>query len=186
MESPQTETQLPETKDNVVDLTKTQRKASTRDLKKMKQFEERIARTVNATPGMTRDQAIQKIQKEDYASLPVDKKMTRLEGIVGNFFQQIARDVRALRYNDSVIADAMDMNLRGMARCLELAGVTPEKQKEVLEQVQGEFERERNAQMKAQADRDELTAVQKGIEQQGETDPTDVPEPPDEATVFGG
>ena len=161
------------------------KKLSHKEAKQQRQFEEKIRRVINQNPNLTREQAVHKIMRDDYSSLPLEEKFKRLESVISGMFRDVAKDIRSLQFNDGIIANAMDLNMKSMTRCLELAGVSMEKQVAIMEVVQREFDASIKQEAKARADANEMATLS-NIEKQGETNPDDVPPPPDGATVFGG
>jgi hypothetical protein len=143
------------------------------------------------------------LQREEYDKLPLDQKVARLEAMVVRGFQGIANEMRNLQHNDFELADAMDVNFRGLGKVLAQLGVSPEDQQKIMEAARADIEKERadqaEAQRKAQAAAQAVTqaettlakavegvaekrAVEKEIDKPGESS-----EPPaGEATVFGG
>lgn len=92
------------------------------------------------------------LQQQDFESLPVDKRVNLMARNLNNLLGQVFRDIDALKHNDTVLADSMDLNFRAMAKCLEKAGVAPEDQKAIIEETQKELEAEIKARMEAEAE----------------------------------
>lgn len=162
------------------------------DIKRMQAREERRRRLLNN--GVPEDKVDAVMAAEDYQNLPVDKKLDRFERIVSQALQGLQRDIMALRHNDGVIADAMDINLKAMARALEKAGITKEAQNDIIREVEKELREEqkrqaeaevearRMASEKAEKERMEAEANAKpAIASEGEPEPV-----PEGATVFEG
>jgi hypothetical protein len=149
------ETQV-ETTPNVTPIDKP-RVPNAHDLKQQQKLEERLKRTMNQYK-INREQALQKIQEEDWNDLPPDKKIRRLEALLSNIVKQIGGDIMNLRSNDSEIADAMDVNLRAFSKMLEKLGITVEEQDKYLTEARAEIAAE-NAAKKAAAAQEEATGA---------------------------
>lgn len=174
--------------------TKFEQKTAKKKAEKQRQRAEALQKM-----GIPPDQIMQILAAEEYNSLPLDKKVARLEQMFSQGMSSMAQEMVNLRHNDGVLADALDVNFRAVARALVLAGVDLDKQKEILQQVSGEIEKERAeaeekrkqaeaAAQKAAAeahkkstDQTEATALQVTADKPGEA-----PSPPEEATTFGG
>lgn len=163
------------------------------DIKRMQAHEERRRRLINS--GVSPEKVDSVIAAEDYSNLSVEKKMERLEKVVSRALQGFQQDIMALRHNDGVIADAMDINLKALARGLQKAGVTLEQQNEIIKAVEVELreEQRQEAEARALASKAAAEAREKAtMEQEAATKPTvggDEAEPqdtPDGATVFEG
>lgn len=83
---------------------------------------------------------------EEFRRLPINEKVDRLiatvqnaERIYSDTIQGLANEMIALRQNQEEIADAFDINLRGLEKMLIGLGVTEETQKSVMESVTKEF-----------------------------------------------
>jgi hypothetical protein len=135
----------------LVDAPKVINKPSKIDQKRQKIFQDRMKRFMSK--GMTPEQAISAMQREDYDRLPPDQKIRRLESaLVGNF-QQVARDIGLLRQNQNDLADVMDVNFRAFEKMLIKLGVPSEDQKALLKEAEDEIRAERLAtQLQAKAD----------------------------------
>lgn len=176
--------------DNVRTLSEV-RKMSKIDMKRLQAYEERKRRLINK--GVAPDKVDGVIAAEDYANLPVEKKFERLESMVSQVLQGLQRDIMSLRHNDGVIADAMDINLRAVARSLEKAGVTKEQQGEIVKLVEAEIREEQKAQQAIRQKAQEAQTEKSRMEAEANAKPSIMdPEPalpteaPAEATVFGG
>lgn len=142
--------------------------------------------------GLSAEQAEETIARREYESAPIDQKVRRLEDIVARALQQLSQEMINLRANDQVLADAMDVNFRAVAKALTLAGIPLEKQGEIIKEVNEEVAREieqiaearrkvEEAAQKAEADKTEVAAVEQVADVAGVP-----PDAPAEATQFGG
>lgn len=156
------------------------RPPSKADLKRQQIFQERMQRLVGK--GLSPQQAVERIQREDYERLPPNEKIKRLEGaIVGNF-QAVARDVHMLRANETSLADIMDVNFRAFEKMLVKLGLPVEEQRKLLVEAEAEIKAEQAARQAQEA------AAQEQANQQAVQASIDVPGPqelPEGATVFG-
>ena len=118
-------------------------KVSKIDLKRQKIFQDRMKRFL--AKGLTVEQAVDAIQREDYDRLPPDAKIKKLEGaLIGNF-QQIARDITLLKQNEDSLADVMDVNFRAFGKMLSKLGLSVEDQQAIFKEAETEFKAEREA-----------------------------------------
>ncbi len=179
-----------ESADNVRTMSEA-RRITKADMKRMQAYEERKRRLINK--GVAPDKVDGVIAAEDYNALPVEKKFERLEKLTSQLFQGLQKDIMALRHNDGVIADAMDINLRAVARSLEKAGVTKEMQGQIIREVETELRAEQQKRMEEQQAARKAKSEKELMELEAgkkttllETEPAIPAEEPAEATVFGG
>ena len=173
----------PEQTSNVTPIDQPRRQPNANEMRQQKQFEERVRRTMNQFK-LTQEQAIKKIQEDDWNDMPLDKKVKRMEALLGNLARQVGGDINTLRSNDAEIADAMDINLRAFTLMLEKLGITIEEQNKFLAQ----------AKLEIQADQAAKAAAQEGATHQDEVSvekfknlsSPGTPTAPAEATEFGG
>lgn len=177
----------------------TPRKPSKIELKRQQQYMERRKRLINK--GVPEDQVDRAIVEEDYRNLPVEQKFERFASAMNGAVQSLAKDIMGLRHNDGVLADAMDLNFKAVARALVKAGVPLELQGEIIKQAEIELRAERQKQFeeqqaaaRAQAEARAQSSEQKvaaelakaeGKELTPEAPPPAEP-PPEGATTFGG
>lgn len=163
------------------------------DAKRQAIREERKKRLMNK--GVSEQRAEEMISNQDYDNLSDDKKIQRLENLFVQTFQGLQRDILALRHNDGLIADAMDINLKAMSKCLEKAGITKEQQGEIIKEVEAELREEQKRKMEAQAMAEKMASDQsekiRMEELSKEESKLSGSEPagsdiPSEASVFGG
>lgn len=154
-------------------------------LKKMEIYAQRRQRLINK--GVPEAQVDAVIAREDYERLPVAEKLKRLEHFVASALGQLGQEMGNLRHNDGVLADAMDVNFRSIAKALTKAGVSMDDQKKIVEEVQKEMEAE------AQARAEAAEKAQKEVEEKARASdtkqvdvPGEAPAAPAEATTFGG
>jgi hypothetical protein len=102
------------------------------------------------------------------------KKIDRLEKVVSASLQNIATDITSLQHNDTVLADAMDVNFTAIARILEKLGIPNQELNSVIEQVYAE----------KQPTEPELNEEE--VKAQIDEVCEDGAEIPEEATTFGG
>lgn len=185
---------LPPAPEEPVELKKDEpRKMSKIDEKRQRILMERLQRKMGS--GMSREQAIMAIQKEDFDALPLDKKFARLESVVANSLRGLSQEVMNLSQGHMAIADAFDINYRAIQKLFTKLGVTPEEQKAFIEESQKEVIEERKkiietrqAQMQAERDAAEkarMEAEAKPAEKQVAEPAPEGSEIPKEATVFG-
>lgn len=108
-----------------------------KERKKLREREDRKQELLRQ--GLSNEQIVRVEAEEAYNALPIDKKLRRLEFVIEQAVRQVGNDIQNLRHNDSVLADAMDINFRAVARGLMAAGVTLEKQKEIIEFIEAEI-----------------------------------------------
>lgn len=167
------------------------RKLSKIDIKRIQAREERRRRLINN--GVPADKVDAVMTAEDYKNLPVEQKLERFEKLMSQAMQGLQRDILALRHNDGVIADAMDINLKAMARGLTKAGVSLEQQNDIIREVEQELREEHAKQTAAQAEAHKLATEKaemdrmKSVEKERTTtDDSESAPVPDGATVFEG
>lgn len=155
--------------------------------------------------GVPEDEVERVLAQQEYQSLPVDKRLQRLEQMMAGGFSELleqyhkaiknteglAGDVQRLSENDRDIADVLDINFRAFSKALVSLGCSPEQQKGLMEEAQKEIDAElaeraaRKAEIeKFQIDRDAVHLVKEAVEAPS-TKPEETPLP-DGATVFGG
>lgn len=164
-----------------------EKKLSKREQKKYQQYQERRQRLIN--DGINEENVDAVIAQQDYTSLPTDKKIQRLEMILRQSFTQIGQDIESLRHNDLMIADAMDINMRSMSKCLTKVGVPLEEQKTIIEDVQREMAEAHRQLVEDRRKREEEAEAQKlhaVLSQEAKPEDAGSPVVPAEATVFGG
>ena len=128
--------------DNVRRLTKT-------EMKRMQALEERKRRLINN--GVDPNHVDQVIAREDYDNLPMDKKLARFEEIFLRSLQGLQKDIIALRHNDGLLADALDINIKVISRCLQKVGVDVATQNALISEVEKELAEEQRQRMAAQS-----------------------------------
>lgn len=173
-----------------------QQKANKIQEKRYRQHMERRQRLINS--GTPEDKVDQQMAQEDYAAMPPEKKIARLEQIIQGTFQQFAQELANLRHNDGVLADSMDLNFKAFSKMLIKLGLPLEEHREFMQQAQNEIAQERQAEMAAQqrAQDQRRADAEKRLAEQAlqaaeapKLSPTEVTEaskPPDGATEFGG
>lgn len=111
---------------------------------------ERLKRTMNLYK-ISEEQALKKMQEEDWNDLPVDKKIRRLENLLSNLMREVGNDINNLRSNDGEIATAMDINLRAFSLMLTgECGIKTETQDKYFEEARLEIAAEQRAKQAAQ------------------------------------
>jgi len=165
----------------------TPRKISKLELKRAQIYQERRQRLINR--GVPEEKVDATIAAEDYKELPIEEKFDRFEKLMMGALQGMQRDIMALRHNDGVVAEAMDINLQAMARCLEKAGVSREAQSDIIKAVDAEMREAHEKQVAAQAaamreqrEKQEKQTVEKEVDKPRSEDEAPTP---DGATVFG-
>lgn len=153
--------------------------------------------------GLSQSEAEEAMAKEDYERLPIEKKLERhtqfLQGGIRTLAKEIRKikegaeisvqiEIEKLQHNDVVLADAMDVNFKALAKLFTKLGISLEEQAAALKEAEAEVEADKAA---AQAAREaEEAAAQEQEEKQEASDGVDRPgtpaPPPDEATQFGG
>jgi hypothetical protein len=163
-----------------------QKKLSKLQIKKMQQYQERRRRLLNK--GVPEAQVDAVIAREDYEALPVGDKLKRLEGFIASALGQLGQEITALRENDQVLSEAMDVNFTAVARALVKLGVPLEEQRAIIDAVNAEIEeameKRKAAAKKAQDEANQKAAAQNLAAQAEEAG--EPPPPPEEATQFGG
>lgn len=179
------------------------KKPSKLDQKRQQIFVDRMKRHMGK--GLTQQQAMQAIQREDFEALPLDKKFSRLESIVSQSFQNLAQDVMGLNQSHMAIADAFDVNYRALQKMFIKIGLSQEEQAAFIKEAQSEVIEVRK---KQQADMElaqlnQRRAAQEAAEQKHveaemakpknavidvgtQAAPEEGASIPPEATVFGG
>ena len=127
------------------------------------------------------------LSRWEYENLPIDQKMTRIEGLVASGFNQIGKDMMALEHNDRQFSDAFDINHRAMSKMFEKLGLSKEDQAEFLQQSHAEVAEEHKQilergieEAKQKAD----SAEKKTIEDGANTKASEGSDIPEGATVF--
>lgn len=160
------------------------KKLSPAELKKQQQYIERCQRLINK--GVDPKNVDNIIAQEDYESLPTEKKFKRLEKLVMNFSRSIISDVNALRYNDNLLSNVYDENLRASEKLFAILGITNEQFLTALAQAREESaaaraeEDKKRAETAAAEEQKVQTTVAAEADQSGEPPP-----PPAEASSFG-
>jgi len=163
------------------------------DAKRQAIREEKKRRLMNK--GISEERAEEMVSMQEHDNVSDEKKITRLENLFIQTFQGLQRDILALRHNDGVIADAMDINLKAMSKSLEKAGVSKEQQGEIIKEVEMELREEQRKKLEAQEmarkmsedqlEKERMDALAK--EDKGlQTSEPEGSEIPTEASVFGG
>lgn len=155
----------------------------THEEKQARQHEEKRRRLINQ--GVPEDQVEARIAKEKYDNMSADKKIKLLEGMIINSFTQVAHDLSAIRHNEDLVIDSLDINSRVTSKLFQQLGIAPEiiqkMTEEAFEEVQEEKRKMQEQIAKAQ-ERAEDEDLMKKVDLSGE----DIPVPiPDGATVFG-
>ena len=138
------------------------------------------------------------MQLEDYERMPLAQKVKRLESLLAQSISQMGQDLLNLRHNQYAIADAYELNYRGMAKMLAKLGITPEEHKKFMDEANAEFLADQKAAMQkhleeskkaeaAAAEKTEVKAMNDEAKEAGKPGATAEPgELPEGATVFGG
>ena len=123
--------------ENVTELKKEEpRKPNKMDQKRQQIFVDRIKRHMGN--GLTQDQALQAVQREDYERMPVEKKLARLETMISQSFQRLGQEVMHLSQEHMAIGDAFDINYRSIQKMFIKLGLSAEDQKVLIEEAQKE------------------------------------------------
>ncbi len=158
------------------------------EIKRAEIYKERRARAINN--GVPEDKVEAHLAAEDYKNLPLDEKFEKFQSLTAQALIGLQQDIMNLQHNDTVIADAMDINLKAMARALEHAGIDKERQQSIMKEVEQEIQRDqqqmkvaREAARKVAREAQEKKTVESEVDK-GPADETPIPLP-DGATVFG-
>lgn len=178
------------TEGTVIDLpikeTAPKKKITRKELKKQQLYIERRNRLINT--GVSPAEVDNVMAKEDYASLPVEKKISRLEKMFVATVTELAKEMNGLKQNDNIICDAIEINFRAIGQALNKVGLAPEVQQEILKIAEQQVMAERQKQFEAK--QQEMAAAQNTQEQATVEQQVDVPGEaapvPEEATTFGG
>lgn len=173
------------------------KKPSKIDQKRQQIFMDRLKRHMGK--GLTQQQAVQAIQMEDYAAMPLDKKFANLERIVAQTFRNLSNDIMNLSQGHMAIGDAFDINYRAIQKVFIKLGISNEEQKVFIDEAQKEVieARKKDMEMRAEAGREVLQEKQAEAEADIKAELSKPPsalgteaaegaEIPKEATVFGG
>jgi hypothetical protein len=155
------------------------------DLKRARIWQERRQRKMNE--GVPEDMVDQVLAREDYDRLPVEEKLRRHESFVAGGIERLAQEMTNLHHNDSVLAEAMDMNFKAMSKMLEKLGIPREEQQVFMQQAIEEVTKEREERQAAHAA--EATRVAEARARQAAAAGVNAggdASPPPEATSFGG
>ena len=163
-------------------------KVSNINKKREQIMRERMQRHINS--GKTPQQAWEAVQREDYEKLPLDKKFERVEKLVARNAHVVATDLGAVRENQNILSDALDVNFRAFEMMLVELGMPIEKQKEFMKKAEEEIAAVRRMQ---EEERARQAAQTKAAVEKAEVEKSiDQPAPegeeaklPDGATVFG-
>lgn len=165
------------------------------DMKRQKDRDERRRRLANK--GVPVERIDETLALEDHQNLSPERRIEKLEGLVVRLFQGLQRDILSLQHNDGVITDALDINLRAMAKCLEKAGIDRDQQGVIITEVETELREEQRKAMEARQAAEKAAEEASVLERikaevskkpslvgaEEEKAPTEVP---DGATVFEG
>lgn len=157
------------------------KKLSKIEQKRQQILAERIQRKMGL--GMTADQAVAAIKREDYENLPAGDKIKRIESAMISNIKKIAGDIRTLNDNQNQLADIMDVNFRAFERMLTKLGIPLQEQLDTMTAVVEEIKVERDARAakqeaaKEEAKKEDIVA---SVDQAGEAAAI-----PEGATVFG-
>lgn len=161
------------------------RKPTKQELKRQQIFMDRIKR--HMAKGLTFQDAQRAIQKEDYDRMPIAEKVKRLENILAMNLHGMYQDIKLVKSNQDVLADAMDVNFKGFEKILKKLGVSDEERKQLMDEAEAEFKAEREAAIVAaeakQAKQTEDMQKQEVVDQVDQ--PGEAQEPAD-ADTFGG
>ena len=174
------------------------KKLSKIDQKRQQIFMDKLRRFMGK--GMTQEQAIQAIQKEEYDAMPLEKKFLGLERLVSQSFRNLANDIVGLSQNNMAISDAFDINYRAIQKIFIKLGISNEEQKVFIEEAQKEVIEARKKDMEARAAahkevmKEQQAAGEKAEIEAALATPAKTLQPaepegsevPKEATVFGG
>ena len=157
--------------------------------KEQMRLQEKVRRLINQ--GVPPNQIPAHLAKERYDNMPLPKKLQYLESLVSNIARGFGSDIRKLQDNDKVLANVLDVNFSAFSKLLAMAGITPEKQKEVLEETEKELQekaRVRAEELQKQQAEARKAAIEKSIIKKVEAQPaSDAPaQVPEGAKVFGG
>jgi hypothetical protein len=150
--------------------------------------------------GVPADKVDMSLAAEDYHNLSDSQKIKRLEGILSSTFQNFAKELNNLRHNDTVLADAMDVNFKAFSKMLVKVGVPLEEQQTFIQDAQKEMNEERameiaakHAATKAKADASEKSRAEEALKEAESRIAADVAAEelsavptPEGATEFGG
>lgn len=134
--------------ENVVPLSV---KEANRRLAKMARIrEERRQELIDS--GVEEEVVERVLDQEEFERLPIDQKVNRIVAsldhhlnVMHRAINTFAKDIVALRHNDTVISDAHDVNLRGIYLMFESLGLSADKQKSFMEQAQKWLDAEKKA-----------------------------------------
>lgn len=162
------------------------RRLSKAEIKRMRDREERKRRLLNK--GVPQDKVDAIMAEEDFRNLSADKKCDRLHSLFATVVKGLQADIMALRHNDSVIADAMDINLKAMSMCLTKAGISSEMQESIIKEVEKEIreDQRKKAIVEAETRRklaDKMEAAK--LKASASEEAPEEEELPEGATVFG-
>lgn len=160
-----------------------QRRLTKLDQKRMQIYQQRRDRLISA--GVPPEQVDEKIEDEDYARLPTETKLRRMDTAFGSAIRQLSKEMQDLKHNDVILADALDVNFRSIAKMMDKLGISREEQQKFLAEAKEDMARELEARQRAadQAQREghAPAELEESVTQAGEPLP-----PPDGATVFEG
>lgn len=145
------------------------------DKKRQQILIERIKRKINT--GLTQEQALTEIRKEDYNKLPVEKKIRILEQFVAKIFKSISKDIEILMRNDNSIGQSFEINYNAIGKMFKEVGISEERQIEVNKECLEEFSAKEAAQKKT-------SMIQEPPNEKDQ--PNEVAYVEEGATVFGG
>lgn len=156
------------------------RKPNKFEQKRQKILAERIQRKI--AKGMSPDNAVASIQREDYEALPDSDKIKRLESAMIHNFQRLAGDINTLKSNQDQLADIMDVNFRAFEKMLLKLGIPLQEQLDTMTLVAEEIKTEREARAVAKQVEEEEAKKASLVDS---VDQSGTPEVPEGATVFG-
>jgi uncharacterized protein YoaH (UPF0181 family) len=171
--------EIQETPEDVQELDKPQ-KVSKIEQKRQQIMAERIQRkTAN---GMSLENAVAAIKREDFEALPLGERQKRLESAMIGNFRKVAQDMGALNDNQTQLADIMDVNFRAFEKMLTKLGIPPQEQLDTMTLVVEEIKAERDARAAAATTAQEEAKKEDLLQT---VDEAGIPDLPVGATVFG-
>ena len=127
------------------------------DEKRARIFEDRVKRWMGKNDGKTREDAIHALHAEDFAALPIEKKLEMVQQVTYNAHNQLAGDFVNLERNQFALAESMDINFRGMSKLFIKLGVSVEDYNKIMGEARDEV---REAHQKTLNDRREVAHKQ--------------------------
>lgn len=132
----------------IPELSSKPQRVSKLEQKRQQIFNDRIQRYMGQ--GMSQQDAIARVQREDWERTPAEEKLKRFEGILFGNIEGLAKDMTLLKQNQEMLANIMDVNFKAFDKVLRKLGVSEEEQKKFVDEAIQEVHAEQQARKAAE------------------------------------